>query len=197
MGLGTIAPPGFKELSSILREEIDLQTEIDVTKPSGIRPRSPRAAMTSVCIVRAGGSKNLQRCPSTSGRAALEASKSFSSPYRVQFVGGGLCETRVPGFARVLREQSIDFGVITNGSALSDERVVQRFVAAHPLKVESQSMGGLQIFMTASGKVTGSLTCITSGIGMLREARREQGVDFPIRIKPVLNALNFRAMPRS
>jgi MoaA/NifB/PqqE/SkfB family radical SAM enzyme len=33
-------------------------------------------------------------------------------------------------------EHSIDFGVITNGSAFESERVIRRLVAARPLKVD-------------------------------------------------------------
>ena len=129
-------------------------------------------------------------------KKGLESIREFLGSYRVQFVGG---EPFVKnGFLELLefcRELSIDFGVITNGSAFASDRVVRRFVSARPLKVEISVDGPTAETHDRIRGVPGSLLSITVGIQKLRDASRELGVDLPIRIKPVLSALNFRAMP--
>ncbi len=129
-------------------------------------------------------------------KKGLESIKEFIGPYRVQFVGGEPFVKR--GFLDLLEfchEQSIDFGVITNGSAFASDRVVRRFVAARPLKVDISVDGPTAEIHDRLRGVSGSLLSITAGIHKLLDIGRELGVQFPIRIKPTLNSVNFRAMP--
>jgi MoaA/NifB/PqqE/SkfB family radical SAM enzyme len=128
--------------------------------------------------------------------AALDSIKEFLGPYTVQFVGGEPFVKK--GFLDLIgfcHERSIDFGVITNGSAFVSDHIVERFVAARPLKVEISVDGPTPEIHDVLRGATASLEHIAKGMANLREKQQLLGIRFPIRIKATLNAVNFRAMP--
>jgi MoaA/NifB/PqqE/SkfB family radical SAM enzyme len=195
MDLALMGRLGLRQLSSILPEALYLSTGIDLTRPTEIR-----ASVTTRCNY-----KRLQcgcwRCEPgqemsiVQWEMALASIKEFCGPYRIHFVGGEPFVKK--GFLDLLefcRERSIDFGVITNGSAFANEGVVSRFVAARPLKVDISVDGPTPDIHDRLRGYPGSLASIAADIGKLRDARHRLGVSFPIRIKATLNAVNFRSM---
>jgi MoaA/NifB/PqqE/SkfB family radical SAM enzyme len=128
-------------------------------------------------------------------KVGLASIKEFVGPFTIQFVGGEPFVKR--GFLDLLefcREESIDFGVITNGSAFASGSVVRRLVAARPLKVEISVDGPTPEIHDRLRGIPGSLDRISTGIHTLKETQCGTGIRFPIRIKATLNAVNFRTM---
>ena len=129
-------------------------------------------------------------------KRGLASIKEFIGPYRIQFVGGEPFVKK--GFLDLLefcRAEALDFGVITNGSAFTNDRIVERLVAARPMKLEISVDGPTAEIHDRLRGAPGSLEAIEAGVRNLRRAHREAGVSFPIRIKPTLNSANFRTMP--
>jgi MoaA/NifB/PqqE/SkfB family radical SAM enzyme len=196
MDLAMMGRLGLRQLSSILPEALYLSTGIDLTRPTEIR-----ASVTVRCNYKClqCGCWRFEPSPEMSiaqWEMVLASIKEFCGPYTIQFVGGEPFVKK--GFLDLLefcREQSIDFGVITNGSAFASDRVVGRFVAARPLKVDISVDGPTPEIHDRLRGIPGSLAAIVAGIRKLRDTRSALGVSFPIRIKPTLNSVNFRAMP--
>lgn len=196
MDFALICRLGARELSSVLSETIYLKSGVDLTRPVELS-----ASLTHRCNYKCLHC-NCWREPQVAEmtidqwKRALASVKEFLGPYRIQFVGGEPFVKK--GFLDLLefcRAESIDFGVITNGSAFTGGRVVERFVAARPLKVEISVDGPTPAIHDRLRGVPGSLKAIEAGIGNLRRARAAASGSFPIRIKPTLNSVNFRAMP--
>jgi MoaA/NifB/PqqE/SkfB family radical SAM enzyme len=129
-------------------------------------------------------------------KEALASLKDFLGPYTIQFAGGEPFLKK--GFLDLLkfcREQSIEFGLITNGFAFINPKVISTLVASRPLNVDVSVDGPTPEIHDRLRGVPGSLAAITRGIDALRAEQGRAGVRFPIRIKPTLNAWNFRSMP--
>ncbi len=196
MDIGVIGRLGRRHLATLLPEVLYLNTGIDTTRPTEIR-----ATVTERCNYRClqCGCWRLEEYREMSierWKAALASIKDFLGPYTIQFVGGEPFVKK--GFLDILefcRDESLDAGVITNGSAFAGERVADRFVAARPLKLEISVDGATPEIHDRLRGVPGSLERITAGLLRLGEARRRHAARFPIRIKATLNAVNFRSMP--
>lgn len=195
MDLAVIGRLASRQLSSLISEMAYLHAGIDLTRPTDIW-----ACLTNRCNY-----KCLQCACWRFGdepemsieqwRAALASMKEFLGTCRIQFVGGEPFMKK--GFLDLLefcRDQTIDFGVITNGSAFSSEQVIGRFVSARPIKVEISVDGPTAEIHDRLRGYSGSLERIALGIRKLRQAQDATGIRFPIRIKPTLNAVNFRSM---
>ena len=195
MDLAVIGRLALQQLSSVVPEMTYLRAGIDLTRPTEIR-----ASVTERCNY-----KCLQCACWRFGdypeisidqwKAALVSIKEFLGSYTIQFVGGEPFVKK--GFLDLLgfcHDESIDFGVITNGSAFASEHVIERFVAARPLKLEISVDGPTAGIHDRLRGIPGSLERITIGIRKLRHVQHATGIRFPIRIKSTLNAVNFRAM---
>jgi len=196
MDLALIARLGMQHLSSNIAEAIYLGSGFDLTRPTEVR-----ATLTRRCNYKClhcgcwreahGPEMSIDRW-----KAGVASLKEFAGRFRVQFVGGEPFVKK--GFLDLLefcRSESIDFGVITNGSAFANGRVVARLVSARPIKVEISVDGPTPEIHDRLRGEPGSLKAIEAGVRNLRRARREASASFPIRIKPTLNAVNFRTMP--
>jgi MoaA/NifB/PqqE/SkfB family radical SAM enzyme len=129
-------------------------------------------------------------------QAALLSVKAFIGSYAIHFAGGEPFIKK--GFVDLLgfcAGNGIRFGVITNGSRFT-KQVAAATVAATPLNVDISVDGPCpEVHDTLRG-VPGSFSRIVQGLGHLLGERDRQGHDFPIRIKPTVNALNFPSMTR-
>ena len=187
----------MRHISSILPEVIYLNTGVDLTRPTAIR-----ANITQRCNYKClhcacwRFEKYPEEMSIEQWKAALGSIKEFLGPYTIQFVGGEpFVKKGLLDLLEFCHEEAIDFGVITNGSAFASDRVVDRFVATRPLKVEISVDGPTPEVHDRLRGVPGSLECISSGIGKLRATQLRLGIGFPIRIKATLNSVNFRVMP--
>jgi len=197
MDVGTVLRLGVRQLSTMLPEAAYLSTGFDVTRPTEIR-----ASVTDRCNYKClqcacWRFEDQDELSIDQWKAAFRSLKKFLGSYRVQFVGGEPFVKR--GFLDLLefcREESIDFGVITNGSAFASDRLVERFVKVGLLKVEISVDGPSPEIHDSLRGTPGSLAVISAGIRRLCDARQRLGIHFPIRIKATLNAVNFRSMPK-
>lgn len=126
---------------------------------------------------------------------ALLSIKDFVGRYSISFSGGEPFMKK--GFVDLLgwcREQDIEAGVTTNGSALS-RKIAARTVAARPLNVNISCDGPDAASHDYLRGWPGLFDTLSEGIGHLRAEQRGQGIDFPIVIKPTVNKANFRLMP--
>jgi MoaA/NifB/PqqE/SkfB family radical SAM enzyme len=196
MNIRTIGRLGRRHLATLLPEVIYLGTGIDTTRPTEIR-----ASVTSRCNYRClqcacWRFDEYHEMSIDRWKAGLASIKEFLGSYTIQFVGGEPFVKK--GFLDLLefcRDESIDAGVITNGSAFASDRIAERFVAARPLKLEISVDGATPEIHDRLRGIPGSLERISAGLLKLGEARRRHGARFPIRIKATLNAVNFRSMP--
>ena len=126
---------------------------------------------------------------------ALLDIRNFVGRYAISFTGGE--PFTKSGFLDLLAwcgDQGISGGVTTNGSLLSPA-VVQELVAARPFNVNiSVDTPDAATNDYLRGK-TGLFDQISGAIGLLRAERDRQEADFPIVIKPTVNANNFRHLP--
>jgi len=126
---------------------------------------------------------------------ALSSIREFVGKYSISFSGGEPFMKK--GFIDLLawcREQGIEAGVTTNGSALS-RRIAARTVAAQPLNVNVSCDGPDAETHDYLRGWPGLFDTLSAGIGHLRAEQRAQGIEFPIVIKPTINRHNFRQMP--
>ncbi|HUQ35683.1 MAG TPA: radical SAM protein [Aestuariivirga sp.] len=124
-------------------------------------------------------------------KRAIVSLKEFKHPLVVQFVGG---EPFVwPHFIDLVefcRSIDVNWGVITNGSVFTNEKIVKKIVAARPLNIDiSVDSSKSEIHDKARG-VDGSLVRIEAGMRLLVAARKQGKHWFPIRIKPTVHRLN-------
>lgn len=187
---------GLRHLGVLAPEALYLETGIDLTRPTEIRARLTERCNYKCLQCACWRFDPKREMTIDQWKSAFTSLLEFLGPFTVQFVGGEPFVKK--GFLDLLEfcsERSIDFGVITNGSAFSSDRVVERFVAARPFKVEISVDGPTPELHDRLRGVPGSLASITRGIGKLRSAQSRLGVKFPLRIKTTLNAVNLRAMP--
>ncbi len=126
---------------------------------------------------------------------ALTSIQDFVGRYSISFSGGEPFMKK--GFIELLawcREQGIEAGVTTNGSAFS-HKIAARTVAARPLNVNISCDGPDAATHDYLRGWPGLFDTLSAGIGYLRAEQRAQGIDFPIVIKPTINQANFRLMP--
>jgi MoaA/NifB/PqqE/SkfB family radical SAM enzyme len=91
-------------------------------------------------------------------------------------------------------EKGILAGVTTNGSALF-RRNAARLVAARPFNVNVSVDAPIAELHDHLRGAPGLFAKLSEGIRYLIDERLRQGVDFPIIIKPTINAANFRYLP--
>jgi len=126
---------------------------------------------------------------------ALTDLKDFIGPYAIQFSGGEPFVKK--GFVDLLefcQASNIDWGVITNGSALRP-KIIERTVAASPLNIDISVDSNRAAIHDDSRGVDGSFATIERGIKLLRDARAAHDKQFLIRIKPTVHADNLDTLP--
>ena len=128
--------------------------------------------------------------------AALDSLRDFLGRFHVEFSGG---EPYIKaGFLDIIghcAEAGIDWGVTTNGSAFSSDKVIARTVAACPMNVNISIDGDTPELHDAARGVPGSLERLKRDIPRLLAARDAAGGTFALVIKPVVHKLNFRRLP--
>jgi len=188
--LRTLAPLALKRLEASVRENFYRMAGLDCTKPSHIR-----ALLTYRCNYRCEycwhwrwekreemGLEDWQR--------ALLSLREFVGSYVVNFVGGEpFIYRHFLELAAFCRGNDIGWGVITNGSALT-ESTVRRVVESRPVYFDVSVDGATSEIHDRARGVDGSLARVSRGIRMLVERRNASGQGFPIRIKPTVHRYN-------
>ena len=128
--------------------------------------------------------------------SALSSLKDFLGKYHIEFSGGEpFIKPRFIEIPEFCDRNGIEWGVTTNGSAFGSDAVVRRTVAARPfnvnISVDSHEAG----VHDRSRGIDGSHARLTAGIRRLMDERARSGAKFPIILKPVVHALNFRHLP--
>jgi MoaA/NifB/PqqE/SkfB family radical SAM enzyme len=126
---------------------------------------------------------------------ALLSVRDFVGNFSISFSGGEPYLKK--GFLDLLtfcNEVGIHAGVTTNGSAMN-EKNARRTVEARPFNVNISCDACSAEIQDYVRGYPGLFDTITKGIGYLQQYQRELGVDFPIIIKPVVHAANFRQLP--
>jgi radical SAM protein with 4Fe4S-binding SPASM domain len=196
MKFTTLARLGWKHVQNALAEAIYIKTGHDATKPTSFY-----AEFTSRCNSKCRYCGNWRPKEHTAHMTIDEwkrgflSIKDFVGKYSISLSGG---EPFIkPGFIDLLvwcSANGISAGVTTNGTALT-QRNVQRLVAAKPLNVNiSVDTPNVEVNDYLRG-YPGHFKRVSTGLKYLVEERARQGATFPIIIKPVLTALNFRDMP--
>lgn len=187
---------GWKHTVSAAAEKVYLTTGIDST-----RPVTFYGLVNERCNVKCRYCE-YWRLPNYSQemsipewQAALGSIKEFVGNFSINFSGG---EPLIkPGFIDLLawcRTQDIKAGVTTNGSPLTRSNAA-RIVAAYPFNVNvSVDAPNAEVHDYLRG-YPGLFDKLTQGIGFLLEERQRQRAEFPIVVKPTVNAANFRLLP--
>ena len=198
MRLFEIGAVALHHARNAVAEEIYLRTGRDFTRPVAIH-----AMVNEICNYKCRYCE-YWRMPSYRPemsiaewqKALLDLRDFLGGGYHVEFSGGEPYLKK--GFLELLEfchTNRVKWGVTTNGSAFSSQKVVAATVAARPLNVNISIDSMRAEAHDYSRGIEGSLDRILNGIGNLQSARKSAGLDFPIIIKPVVHRLNFRDLP--
>jgi radical SAM protein with 4Fe4S-binding SPASM domain len=191
----TIPRVAMRRVQGIAREQIYLTAGTDFTRPETIR-----GCVNYRCNFECQYCYSWQRTEHleisiAQWQAALLSLKTYIGKYLIQFSGGEPFIKK--GFIDLLtfcHEQGIEWGVITNGSALT-QRMVENVVAANPVNIDiSVDSSSAAINDEVRGS-EGALSRIESGIKRLVDERAKQNRKFLIRIKPTVTRKTFRFLP--
>jgi MoaA/NifB/PqqE/SkfB family radical SAM enzyme len=196
MNIITMMELGLKHAQNALAEEVYLKTGSDATKPVvffGIVNEHCNVKCRYCDCWRLDKYQDEMTCEEW--QRALLSIKEFVGKFSISFSGG---EPFIkPGFIDLLAfcsANGISAGVTTNGSALT-QRNVGKVVAARPFNVNiSVDAPSAEVHDYLRG-YPGLFDKLSKGIRFLVEERKRQGIEFPIIIKPTLNARNFRHLP--
>ena len=129
-------------------------------------------------------------------QAALTDLKGFIGTYHIEFSGGEPYVKK--GFMDLVRfcdDNSIHWGVTTNGGAFKNKKIAEQTVAAHPFNINISIDSRDEKLHNYSRGIDDSLAEIIAGLANISAEKKRQNVDFPIIIKPVVHKLNFRQLP--
>ena len=196
MNIRELASLGWMHTVSAMAESVYLKTGIDST-----RPVTFYGLVNERCNVKCRYceywrfEKYSEEMTIEQWQTALLSVKQFVGNYSINFSGG---EPMIkPGFVDLLGwcyDNGIKAGVTTNGSALTRANAA-RIVASHPFNVNiSVDAPSAEVHDYLRG-VPGLFDKLSNGIRFLLEERKSQKVEFPITIKPTVNARNFRHLP--
>ena len=196
MQIGTLSRLGAKALRRSFTEALFFRSRINFTRPSDIK-----ATLTERCNYRCVYCAHWRQkhytdeMPLEAWKHALRSLKDFTPGYAVQFIGGE--PMIVPWFFDLVsfcHEERIDWGVITNGSSLSEARV-QDIVAAKPLNIDVSIDSALSAEHDSLRGVAGSLGKVRAGVERLVAERTRTHSRFLIRLKPTVTRQTMTSLP--
>jgi MoaA/NifB/PqqE/SkfB family radical SAM enzyme len=196
MNITTMIELGWKHTQNVVAEEIYLASGYDITKPVAFYGIVNEHCNVKCRYCEYWRLKSYQdEMTDEEWQRALLSIKEFVGKFSINFSGG---EPFIrPGFIDLLawcNANGILAGVTTNGSTLT-RRNASKVVAARPFNVNiSVDAPGAEVHDYLRG-YPGLFDKLSSGKRFLVEERKRQGIDFPITIKPTLNARNFRYLP--
>ncbi len=189
--LGRIA---FNHARNGLAEELYLSTGVDQTQPVTIH-----GIVNEICNYKCRYCE-CWRLPEYKTEMSIEEWQKairdlidFRGKFHIEFSGGEPYLKK--GFLDLIEfchAQGLQWGVTTNGSAFNAKAVVARTIAARPFNINISIDSKRAEIHNYTRGIEDSLEKLTSAIGNIAQARREQGLSFPIIIKPVVTRANFR-----
>jgi MoaA/NifB/PqqE/SkfB family radical SAM enzyme len=178
-------------------EELYLHTGEDLTRPVTIQ-----GIVNEVCNYKCRYCE-FWRLPNYKNEMSIEEwqnaildLKKFLGRFHIEFSGGEPYLKK--GFVDLLEfchAEGVSWGVTTNGSAFMSEKIVQRTLAARPFNINVSIDSSRPEIHNYSRGIDDSLNRITQGLAKVAHVRKEEGLTFPIIIKPVVHRLNFRYLP--
>jgi MoaA/NifB/PqqE/SkfB family radical SAM enzyme len=194
VGLGVMA---INHGRNALAEELYLHTAIDRTKPVTIQ-----GIVNEICNYKCRYCE-FWRLPQYRPEMSIEEwkkalldLKEFRGTYHIEFSGGEPYLKK--GFIELLEfchAQGLQWGVTTNGSAFMSDKIVRATLAARPFNINISIDSKRPEIHDYSRGIEGSLSRVLQGLSKVLAVRNEEGLSFPIIIKPVVHRLNFRYMP--
>ena len=194
IGLGTMA---IKHVRNALAEQLYLHTALDTTKPVTIH-----GIVNEICNYKCRYCE-FWRLPQYRNEMSIEEwkkalldLKEFRGTYHIEFSGGEPYLKK--GFVEILEfchEQSLQWGVTTNGSAFLNDKIVRATLAAKPFNINISIDSKRPEVHNYSRGIEGSLSRLLQGLSRVLAVRKEERLNFPIIIKPVVHRLNFRYLP--
>jgi radical SAM protein with 4Fe4S-binding SPASM domain len=194
--LTTLAPLAWKHTVNAVAEEIYIKTGYDATKPTTFY-----GEINEHCNVKC------RYCPYwrlpeyvpemtiKEWEHALLSIKDFVGKFSINFSGGeGFIKRGFIDLIAWCSANGISAGCTTNGSRLTRENA-RKLVAARPLNVNISVDSPNPAMHDYLRGCPGLFKRLSQGIKYLVEERAVQGASFPIVIKPVVTALNFRDIP--
>jgi MoaA/NifB/PqqE/SkfB family radical SAM enzyme len=182
-------------LEGIARERIYLTSGADFTRPESIR-----GCVNYRCNFECQYCYSWQRTEHleisiAQWQEALLSLNTNIGKYLIQFSGGeSFIEKGFIDLLTFCHAHGIEWGVITNGSALT-QRMVENVVAANPVNIDiSVDSASAAINDEVRGS-EGALSKIEGGIKRLVDERTRQNRKFLIRIKPTVTRKTFRFLP--
>lgn len=194
--LRALAPLALRRLESSFSERLYRIAGVDATRPNHIR-----ALLTYRCNYKCEYCwhwrwEKTDEMGLEEWKRALLSLKEYVGAYVVNFVGGEPFLYRhfleLIGFCR---DNDVHWGVITNGSALT-EKAAARIVDARPVYIDVSIDGSTSEIHDRARGVVGSLDRVSRGIRMLVTQRDLSGHRFPIRIKPTVHRYNYGNLSR-
>jgi MoaA/NifB/PqqE/SkfB family radical SAM enzyme len=197
MDVLTLSKLGFKHSQNSVAEALRISTGYDITKPVTFY-----GLINERCNVKCRQCE-YWRLPQYKDEMTIEewqnallSIKEFVGEFSINFSGGEPFIKK--GFIDLLafgNKNGIHCGVVTNGSCMTKENAAKT-VAARPFNVNfSVDAPNAELHDYLRGQ-PGLFEKLSNGIKYLREECGKQGVQFPITVKPTINALNFRLMPK-
>ena len=125
---------------------------------------------------------------------ALMSLKEYIGPYHIEFSGGE--PFLKEGFIDLIEfcyQNELKWGVTTNGSALTDS-IIERLVAARPFNINISIDSHVAEVHDFSRGIAGSFERITKQLKKLITYRNDQGLSFPIILKPTVHAANLHVI---
>jgi MoaA/NifB/PqqE/SkfB family radical SAM enzyme len=185
-----------RHLRNSFAEELYLKTGLDFTRPVGIY-----ASINERCNVKC-LSCDYWRLPKYKDEISVEqwqdillSLKAFIGRVQINFSGGEPFIKK--GFVDLLtwcHANGIDAGVTTNGWALN-EKIVDQLVDAHPLNVNiSVDAPNAELHDLLRGQ-PGLFQKLENGVKLIREQKKRKNIEFPVMIKTLISAENFRLLP--
>jgi MoaA/NifB/PqqE/SkfB family radical SAM enzyme len=185
----------IKHFKNDLMEEVYLKTGIDKTKPISFYGIVNEKCNYKCRYCDYWRLKNyVDEMSIDEWKKALLSIKDFVGSFHIQFSGGEPFIKK--GFIDLLEfcnENNIQWGVVTNGSCLTDS-VIKRIVAANPFNINISTDGPDAEIHDYSRGVIGSLNKIKKSIQKLAEEKNLKNKDFPIVIKPTIHSKNLHTM---
>jgi len=132
-----------------------------------------------------------EEMPLDEWKKAIVSLHQFVHPLVIQFVGGEpFMWPQFPELVKFCHSIDVNWGVITNGSALTNEKIVRKIISAQPLNIDISVDGSTSEIHDKARGIEGSLDRIERGLRLLVSERNKSGQRFPIRIKPTVHRLN-------
>lgn len=122
--------------------------------------------------------------------------KAFLGKFHIEFSGGEPFVKK--GFVDLIEfchAQGLSWGVTTNGSSFLSDSIVRRVLGARPFNINVSIDSKRPEIHNYSRGIEGSLNRVVQGLAKVSQVRKEEGLSFPIIIKPVVHRLNFRYLP--